>query len=68
MSPLKFTLATAICISFVLSAAFSVQSFTGYLVSDIVNNKANLVSLSFFLIGILGAWLFLAKFKKNEVY
>ncbi len=65
MSSLKFALAAVICISFILSVVFSIQSFTGYLVSDQVNNKANLVSLSFFLIGILGAWLFLAKFKEK---
>jgi len=50
---------------FIASAVFSFQSFTGYLISDVANNKANLTAFFFFLAGILSTWLYLARFKEQ---
>jgi Mn2+/Fe2+ NRAMP family transporter len=62
---MKVLLVVVICVSLVLSVVFSLKSFTGYLVSDIVNGGANFKAFLFLMIGILGSFLYLAKFRSK---
>lgn len=49
--------------SLIASVVLSFKSFTGYLVSDVSDGNANLSSLFFLLVGILGSWVYVRKFK-----
>ena len=59
----KVFLILIIVVSLVLSVVFSLQSVTGYVVSDTVDAAANLSALVAFLIGIFGALLYFVKFR-----
>lgn len=61
----KILLIALIIIFLAISVMISLQSVTGYAVSEVVNERANLFALVFFLFGIFGAALYLAKFKEQ---
>ena len=65
MSITRLVFAVLIFVIFVTSAAFSFQSLTGYLISDQVNEGANLTAFLLFLAGLALSWLFLSKFKNR---
>ncbi|MDP4039387.1 MAG: hypothetical protein Q8P57_02300 [Candidatus Pacearchaeota archaeon] len=59
----KGFLVFAIVFSLILSVFYSAKSFTGYVITDEVNSAANLISLVFFLIGVVGALAYFRWFK-----
>tara|TARA_Y100000310_G_scaffold298221_1_gene331929 strand:- start:176 stop:370 length:195 start_codon:yes stop_codon:yes gene_type:complete len=48
----------------VLSIVLSVKSFTGYVITEVVDEGSNFLSSGFFLLGISGSWYFFRHFKK----
>ena len=63
MAVIQIILIILIFTFFIASAVFSFQSFTGYLISDVANNEANLTAFFLFLAGVLGMGLYLARFR-----
>ena len=59
----KIILIIVIVVSLAISVVLSLQSVTGYVVSDEVDGIANMKALVSFLVGVFGAILYLAKFR-----
>ena len=59
----KIVVIAVIIIALVISVLLSLQSVTGYFISEEVNEPANLLASGFFLIGIFGAMYYLAKLR-----
>jgi len=59
----KILLIAAIIIFLVISVLLSLQSVTGYIISEKINGPANILALAFFLAGIFGALFYLSKFR-----
>jgi len=59
----KLLLFLIIFVSLVFSVIFSMKSFTGYLVSDIPDVSANLISFVFLVIGLIGSFVYVRKFR-----
>ncbi|MEK6915230.1 MAG: hypothetical protein AABW89_01655 [Nanoarchaeota archaeon] len=64
MEFLKYFIIVATVLSLFASVMFSLRSFTGYLVSDIVNGDSNLASFLFLILGISGTLIYLSKYRK----
>ncbi len=61
----KALLVSGIVIFLTASIVFSVQSFTGYVVTDEVNSGFNLASFALFALGIFCTFVYLKKFKNG---
>jgi hypothetical protein len=47
----------------VISTVLSVKSFTGYVVTDNVNNGMNIFSLAMFFLGLAGSSIWIRKYR-----
>jgi hypothetical protein len=59
----RLILLLAIFISLVLSFIFSLESFTGYVISDISDGSANLRALILLILGVFGSFLYIKNFR-----
>ncbi len=59
----KILLLSFIIISFTSSIIFSLDSFTGYVISETVSESKNLYSVGLFLFGLFGAIFYLTKLR-----
>jgi uncharacterized membrane protein len=59
----RLILLLAIFISLVLSFIFSLESFTGYVVSDISDGGANLSALVLLILGVFGSFIYIKNFR-----
>ncbi|MEK6846810.1 MAG: hypothetical protein AABY16_01440 [Nanoarchaeota archaeon] len=59
----KILVIVVVIVALVISVLLSLESVTGYFISEEVNKPANLFAFGFFLIGIFGAVYYLAKLR-----
>ena len=59
----KILVIAVVVVALVISVLLSLQSVTGYLISERVNGPANLLAFGFFMIGVFGALYYLAKLR-----
>ena len=57
----KILVIVIVIVALVISVLLSLESVTGYFISEEVNGRANLLALGFFLIGLFGAMYYLTK-------